>query len=402
MPEIIAEIIPTSVFYATNKDILDLFMSSRREFKPQFLREFLARRGILVSRDEAFEEMARYLSSLELSSSDRLVLEEQLVETRRAEKMTVATIRTTMDAERLATIASRLAEKRAGLQEQFQPDFSSGSLELGVNYTEIDYGKTTLKQKRERDMKMEFVQNGDTLTIRRPANEKSDEILRDLVDIVADLETADPKVRTVDLSGLATPDLRNRFFTTLIRSLDGFSFGDVKGVWVSKIADSDESDDEDAAEDSLAGETGNESVETGKRLCREAVSQLSRALLEGTGVLGTRGYKSFISDGFSISWIKWVCKTDDRDEDLVKFEAGLQSPDTGGEFRYNICGVQRKREDGSYTNRQAAKPSERQRFFPVLEEAVWKVVDAMNDELRTSAVTLATEWDPVASQEATP
>lgn len=402
MPETIAEIIPTSVFYATNKDIFDLFMSSRREFNAQFLREFLARRGILVSRDETFEEIAKYLSSLELSSSDRLELEEELVETRRAERMTIATIPVTMDAERLATIASRLAEKRAGLQEQFQLDFSSGSLELGVNYTEIDYGKTTLKQKRERDMKMEFVQNGDTLTIRRPANEKSDEILRDLIDIIAEVETAYPEVRIVDLSGLSTADLRNRFFTTLIHSLHGFLFSDVEGVWVSRVVQNDESDDNDTGEDDLAEDMYSEGTETGKRLSSETVGQLSRAVLEGTGVLGTRGYKSFVSDGFSISWIKWLCKTDDRDATLLRFEAGLQSPDTGGEFRYNICGVHRKKEDGSYTHRSAAKQAEKQRFLPVLEDAVWKVLDAINDELRASAVKLATGGDPVASQEATP
>jgi hypothetical protein len=409
-----ADIIPASVFYATNKDVFDLIMSSKREFSAQLLREFLARRGILLSRTERFEDIARYLSSLELSSADRLELEDQLTDSRRAEKMTVSTVQTTMDAERLATVAAKLAEKRTGLQEQFQADFSSGALELEIAYTDIDYGKTTLKQKRERDMRMEFVQAGDTLTIRRPANGKSDEILSGILDILAEQETAKPKVREVDLSGLATAELRNRFFTRLICALDGLAFVDVAGVWVARVAEGTDAEGGGAlAEDegekdngALVDGGGEENVgaevdETGQPLAKETVGQLSRALLEGTGVLGTRGYKSFISEGFSISWIRWTCKTTDRDEDLVKFEAGLQSPGSGEGFRYNICGLYRKKEDGSYTQRLSAKPSEKRRFFPILEEATWGVLDEINSHLRADALSLETTED-LTSKEATP
>lgn len=350
-----------STFYATYRDIRDALLSSKQRISKEFLFDFLSCRGVLISGSSSREELIETLASLTHGYSDFEEIYNQLEVVPRPERTTSRAIETSVDSTKLQAAVEAIRAARRDHHEAINLIVAEGgATKIKVEYTELDHGKTLLRQRRAKEAEVEVYKVGEQIRLRYPANERLENIVDLLIESIQKNEKDPIKQEVVDLSSF-DKEHRTLFFKSLITNLSGYEFSDVIKVAVDNEIDavefsneadfSDDADDEQTESDDAA-----DVAELRAEVAAGVKSFLKSAALDGTGVLHSKELKQFLESGFFISRVVWQSTQNAKNGFKVEIEAMLENPSKGTGFRYSVKGYYPCKKDGSHalTRRQAS------------------------------------------------
>ena len=354
-----------SLYFASDKDLFDLMTSARQRLSTETLLELIRDRGIFLSGEDPRDHVVDYISLLPHDYHDLHLLLAQTESMSRKEKMTSSTIDYAVSVEDLRKVVSEIERERGErCAEVYSPSVASPArFELEVGYTEVDYSKTRLRQKRGREAKIEFELRTNGVTIRRPANAKSSELVDALLTKLRQIKDENLVARKIDLSSLTSAEARTKFFTEMIRQIPEHRLADVTKVDVDRRlpSGSDLPDDD---------ELHDHSDESGKMLV-----VVRRALLQGAGLLESPEYQSLRDKGFYICNIVWLSQHSSPLGHQIEFTASLGDPEAGTDFSYAVRGLFRRKPNGELNKtKRLVNDQEQRELLRLLESAAWEAL----------------------------
>lgn len=380
-----------STFYATYRDIRDALLSSKKKISKEFLFDFLSCRGVLVAGNSTREELIETLSSMTHGYSDFEEIYNQLEIRQRPERTTSRAIEIVLDSTKLQVAVEAIRESRRDHHEAINLIVAEGgATKIKVEYTELDHGKTLLRQRRAREAEVEVYRAGKKTRLSYPANERLESIVDSLVESIQKHEKDPIKQEFVDLSSF-DEGRRTIFFKSLIKSLKGYEFSDVIKVAVDNEIDTIEfSDETDLSEDDPDDEQSipdhkadiderRAEVEAGVK------SFLKSAALDGTGVLHSKELQQFLESGFFISRVVWQSIQNIKNGFKVEIEAMLENPSKGTGFCYSVKGYYPCKKDGSHAlTRRQARDTIKKPVLAVVEDAAIKAFRELSSAQATA------------------
>lgn len=348
-----------SIYYATNKDIYDLLVSSGKRINVNALRALAAERGIYFSARASREEMAEYLSDLNFSSDD---LESIVLKTKqrgREEKYNTSYFDYKPKDDELSEVTESVVSALKQSGNVVSCEATATGFELDLQYTEFDLGKTRLKQKEEKEAKVEIYTEDGKVKIRGPVGQKIQEV-KHFVEKELKKKTKDLQVKDISLEEVMDAQLRSKFFENLLSSLKGYRLEDVTKVKLERFqseASEDQSEDDDDLIDNA-----------------EATGVVSKALFEGRGLLYSNTFKGLTAKGYYISGIAWTAE-EKQGHNRIGVEAGFKEPTECVDFFYKLARVSRKDTNNQNADRFNHRPptmEERKSVLSLLEAAANK------------------------------
>lgn len=379
-----------STFYATYRDISDALLSSKLRVSKEFLFDFLSCRGVLISGSATREELIETVASLTHGYLDFEEIYLQLEVVPRPERTTSRVLKIPIDATKLQNAVKAIRTIRQDHHEAINVIVSEGgATKIKVEYTELDHGKTLLRQRRAKEAEIEIYKVGQEIRLRYPANERLESIVNSLVTSMQNDDEPPIQQEIIDLSGF-DKERRTLFFKSLLSGLNGYEFSDVIKVAVdNEIVDVEFSDaGSDTTDSELDDEEdgGLEVAELRAEMAAGVKSFLKSAALDGTGVLHSKELQQFLDSGFFISRVIWQATQKIKNGNKVEIEAMLENPSKGTGFRYSVKGYYPCKKDGShtFTRRQAAEAIKKS-VLGVIEDAAMKAFLEHSKALDTSA-----------------
>ena len=385
-----------SKYYAEDKDIFDLLKSSPIP-TPRLIK--IARdRGIYISENESRDAIISCVAELPFSWLQLSALMAEMESEDKEDKLSFLQIEDQKTSDTFFQAMSAVQTERVSKGETFKPSATKdGKIELKIGYTEFTPSVTRLKQRRQRDLKIEAEVKDGKLQVRYHANKKSAEILEAIFSKFP--QTADKPVKKVliTLAGIKDAAQRTSFFEQLWNNMPGLSFRAVKDVRVDRLAKSQaESDDEDEEEDedtdidaSGEAEAGADTpVKKEKRRPKkekEFKSIVRRMALTGEGLHKSPHYLGLVKEGFYITKAVWVCREADGANRDVMFSAEFSNAEEAIGFTYDVRWVWERDENGDLKNdKSLLKTDERKGYIELLEQTAVKSIADMNAAIEQS------------------
>ncbi|RRS31401.1 MAG: hypothetical protein P794_03855 [Epsilonproteobacteria bacterium (ex Lamellibrachia satsuma)] len=342
-----------SRIYFTEKDIYDALMSSKRTMTMSLLLELARDKGILLSSDDSREDIIKYLSSLVYDYYDLNVLIEHITPAHKKEKSKVTKINTEIDDNQLKTITKNIDDGNTTIQVTTKPDNPNKTV-LEIEYDEIDFSKTRLRQKIRKKSTIEITKDKGESTISKPSNDKVDQIMESILSGIEQTTSEEINEDKIDLHGW-NHSQKIEYFTTLIDSIDECKMFDVIKVSVNH-------------ED-------NPEVE------EEVLNMITNASFKGKGLLSTPEYQKLKDDGYFITSIIWKSEELKKNGNHIEFEAGLSSGSNSEEVIFAVKGAYRFVEKDKYTTtRRPLTPEESEKYTKVLETSAFKVFNDIKSQ----------------------
>lgn len=367
-----------STFYATYRDIRDALLSSKQRVSKEFLFDFLGSRGVLISGASSREELIEAVAGLTHGYSDFEEIYNQLEVVPRPERTTARNIEMSVDSAKLQTAVEAIRAARCDHHEAINLVVAEGgATKIKVEYTELDHGKTLLRQRRAKEANIEVYKVGNQVRLRYPATERLENIVDSLIESIQKVEKDPIKQEFVDLSSFDKGS-RTLFFKSLITSLNGYEFSDVIKVAVDNEIDTVEFSEGadfsgDDAEDEQTDNDDADVAELRAEVVAGVKSFLKSAALDGTGVLHSKELQQFLESGFFISRVIWQSIQNAKNGSKVEIEAMLENPSKGTGFRYSVKGYYPCKKDGSHTlTRRQASDAVKKSVLAVVEDAAMK------------------------------
>jgi hypothetical protein len=314
------------LYCATDKEIYDALASTPLHFSESTLLGLAKSRGIFYSPLADRMQLCSDISLLTFGFNEIANIEAEFEKSTKTEKKTFKSLKTALTLEEFRTIADQY-QSQAREEGDTVSVNNIGTTQFGVNvdYEEVDFSKTRLRQRQRRKASIEFkVQNGET-TISYPANEKVRHIVEAFIERAKEQKKEPIAVDEVDLSWIANLDLRTKFFQELIRKVPGFSLDDVTRVQV----DFGEPVPDDA--DLL------EEAEDEKKAAEEEMTGVVKDIaLHGKSLHLSEEYKRLKEKGFFLTDIHWAARRNASPYEIVQFDAGFDDPAAGVGYRYGV------------------------------------------------------------------
>lgn len=373
-----------NIFYADDKDIYDLFQSGKLKFNKEQIFELLKENGMILSLEEEHDDLILYYSSLPHSHKELEWLLDIAEPGQRSESMTCSTIKAEISFDQLVDAISRVEAEMSGLETYSKAgNDTTNKLALFVNYTELDYSRTKLKQKRDKQSEFKFTLSDGGLKIRMSSTYHADKIKNLIIEKITEIKQESICEQKIELSGIKTPEGRTSFFTKLIRNLNGFEIYDVSSVKVDREIKKEnfEDDEENESEENTDKEEG----------------IVKKALLDGEGLLYSSEYQELCKNGFYISKVTWASRSMENDGPIVEFEASLGNPAEGTDYKYVVKSVRKKKPDGSHVkSKRTPSEAEKNEYLRLLEQASWKslaeiIPEGINQDDKIQMVSSITE-----------
>jgi hypothetical protein len=368
------------LYCATDKEIFDLLSASKQSITDVILLDIARERGIFYSPSESRDVLINRLSLLPYGHADLETILDHRATTQRTEKRSSITLRGAISMEDIRAVCGEYREAAPADEKVATRQEGTNKFTATVNYSELDYSKTRLLQRREKEADVEFVVKDNETTIRIPANPKAREIVETLREALGRRANRDVEADEIELSALTTPEERTTFFTSLITGMSGYTLSDVKDVKVesrlnSASADLDIPEDDEADADS----------DTDLAARRAMLAIVENIALKGSLLLNSAEYQQLRQKGFYITNIVWTAKQNEAPYDILEFDAGFEYPREGKGFKYNVRGVYRFL-NGSHnkTIRQISK-DQRQPYFNLLENTARDVLKNLSEQAAARA-----------------
>jgi hypothetical protein len=375
-------------YCATDKEIYDLLMASKQRMSIAILHEMSKKRGIFLSPKDIREDLANYVSMLPYDYEALDDLLEQSTSQNRAERVTSVTLPTTITTSELKQVVREL-QAAVGAEEKItsRPETPDRYV-VQLEYSEIDFARTRLLQRREREADIRFVTEGDTTTVRMPANEKARDFVTRLTKALEEKRLDNIPADVIEVGDLSA-DERTEFFTGLMTKMKDYSSKGVSNVRVHSGLEGDANDEEDEELEDDQAVTDAATAEAAE----EMLYVVEDVALNGQMLMASPEYQQLREKGFYITSITWISQQNHAPNNRIEFDAGFEHPKHGKGFRYNVRGIYRKRK-GKYTKTlRPVSEDDKQVLFPIIEQTARQVLT----ELRSKHSTERNEPDGEAN-----
>ncbi|WP_370240159.1 hypothetical protein [Marisediminitalea sp.] len=233
-----------------------------------------------------------------------------------------------------------------------------GTFVIDITYESLDYGKSEFKQVVRKNAHIEVEKVDGHYVIRRPDNETLHNYVDQFLSYLEQEEDICSTRQDVDLRNIESPELRTRFFTLLINSLEGFKLDDVTDVYVYNPKKRDpfiDGSEEQAIEDAY---------------------HVTKVSLKGEGVLVSDELDSLYEKGFYIWKVRWRLLEDRADPDKFDFEAQFKDPEYFTGFSFIAKGAVRYKGNGEYNKSPSSLlPKEERDFTAKLEKSSLEIME---------------------------
>jgi len=314
------------LYCATDKEIYDALASTPLHFSGSTLLGLAKKRGIFYSPLADRMQLCSDISLLIFGFNEVAHIEAEFEKSARTEKKTFTNLKSVLTLEEFRTIADQY-QSEAEKEGDTVSCHNVGTTQFGVNvdYEEVDFSKTRLRQRQRRKASIEFrVKDGETM-ISYPANEKVRNIVQGLIERAKQEKKEQISIEEVDLSWITNVDLRTKFFQELIRKVPGFTLDDVTHVQVD-LGDPT-IDEADILEDS----------EDEKKAVEEEITGVVKDIaLHGKSLHLSEEYKRLKEKGFFLTSIHWAARRNVLPHEIVQFDAGFDDPAAGVGYRYGV------------------------------------------------------------------
>lgn len=359
------------LYCASDKEIFDALASSTLHFSGSTLLELAAKRGIFYSPKADRMQLCSDISLLGFGFDEVAQIQGEFEKSAKSEKKTFKNLKTTLTLDEFKTIASEYQSQAES--EGDKVSFSNaGTKEFAVNveYEEVDFSKTRLRQRQRRKALIEFeVQNGETV-ISYPANDKVGLIVENFIERTTKEKKQTIDIDEVDLSWISDFDLRTKFFQELMRKVPGFTLQDVTHVHVDHGDPATE--DLDLLED----------AENEKKAVEEEITGVVKDIaLHGKAIHLSEEYKRLKEKGFFLTSIQWAGRRIASPHEIVQFDAGFNDAAAGVGFKYGVRTWRVPLETGQYAKNWTTIPAaEKALFSGLLQQASMAVYQEIKKE----------------------
>jgi len=367
------------IYYATDKEIYDVLMSSKQRITESILLEIAKDRGILYSPLDARETLARSISCLLHDYYDLTYILDQRGQSNRVEKSTSIILKAKLTIDDLREVSDEYKEHVQSEETIINNQHGPNKYNLLVKYSELDYSKTRLVQRREKEANIEFIIQDDQVIVRMPANEKAKEVVNNIKNRLDSIIKTDIPTDKIELTGLQSSLERTEFFTTLISNLPGFSLYDVTSVKVDsgiKEEDYDDLDIDDEYDDDQEAEQSEHE--------KLALAMVKNVALKGKSLLTSAEYQQLKGKGFYITSITWRSKKISTTSPIVEFEANFDEPEVGKGFKYGIHGALHFKKNEYTKHIRPISTDERQQYLALIEGAAQKTLADLREKAFTN------------------
>jgi hypothetical protein len=358
--------------YATDKEIFDLLASARQRVSVPVLLEMARTRGIFYSPRDSRENLVSNVSRLPHDYDSIKQMMGKSENPGRAEKVTSITLNQKISQDVIKAVVKEYIEHAPRDEKATAHADSPDNYRLQVKYPELDYGRTRLLQKRDREADIRFEAQGDKTTIRLPANPKAREIAALLKAGIDKAQQAQIPSEVIDISDLS-PEKRTLFFTDLISKMEGYDLRDVMNVKVQaggKLAVPPIEQDDD---------NGDSQSDPDESVSSAMLAVVEDVALHGKDLLLSSEYQLLKNKGYFITSITWQAQQTDSPFNKVDFDAGFEEGEAGQGFRYNVRGFYRNK-DGQFTQYpQSLSPAQRELIFPIIERTALSVLNSLRE-----------------------
>jgi hypothetical protein len=363
-------------YCATDKELYDLLMASKQRITESILLGFARERGIFCSPRESRESLVDYLSLLTYTYADLDATLSHRAATQRTEKRMSIRLNSAVSLEDIKAVCADYKESPDGDEKVVTKQEGTNKYTATVNYSELDYSKTRLLQRRDKEAEIEFFIKDNETIIRMPANPKAQSVVDRLKRSLDVRVQAAIPAEAIELSHLKTPEARTRFFTSLITSIPGYKMENVTDIKVeSKLHDHHLPDDLEEGDDEA-----DENALEDKAAERAMLSVVENIALKGQGLLSSPEYQQLKEKGFFITNIVWKSRQLDHPYHVIEFDAGFNEPREGKGFKYNVRGVYRYVNGVHTTTLRQIPKEEKPPFFDLLEQTARQVLSGLTDD----------------------
>jgi hypothetical protein len=354
------------IFYATEKDIFDILTAMKKKMTRGILFDLCISRGILISPEEERDDIIEYISMIPHDYIDLSALMDIARTNTRSERKTSMEVSTELQNKDINKVINAIKKGREKYGETYRViSESNNKSTIKVEYTVVDYGMTRLRQRVEKEGYIEVMKENGRTKIRHPANDKMQEITKDILTELKKATKIELEEEVISLAHIRDSEMRILFFVLLIRSLSGFELADVIHVRVSRLKDvnieidADETEEIEQTEEILTG-------------------HVNKAALDGVGLLNSEEYQNLKEKGFFISSLVWKSQEKTRNGNLVVFEASFENPEDFTSFVYNVKGYYKRTEEGFALTRLPFNEMEKSSYHRLVEDAAKKALAECN------------------------
>lgn len=343
---------------ANDNDIYDLLISGKQRMTASVLRELLRDRGIFCSSKDDREDLCDYISTMPHGFHDIEAIVDKREPAGRREKTTSVQF----DAE----IA---IEDIRGAVESYMKDIGpnevvkhriakNGGYTMNVEYDEFNHNRAKLLQRERNEAKIDFLHENGRTVVRFPASDKAKRVIDAIKTCVEQRRKEPLNQQKVELAGLTTPELRSKFFTSLISKLPGFKLRNVMNLKVSSLR-RDEADDEKLDIDIETEES---------EASMEMFAVVHSMALSGQNLVQSKEYKELSQRGFYITHISWKSEQIQNPPNIIRFEAGFENKQSCVGFRYGVQGEFKYHKGVHRKTMTPVEAVDRARYFSLIEQ----------------------------------
>jgi len=345
-----------NLYYATDKNIYDALHHKR--VTPKILHGILFSKGIILSEDLDKEVLIDEVCRLPQCLADLTKIKALVQTYDKRESNTYAKLETTFTQEEIKKAAEAVKKHYASKSEKLiVRTRKDGTIDLELDYEELDLSRTELRQIDKRSLSMELKLSADGVDVRMPQLQKS----KDLINMLQKELTAStnkPVERfELSLEAITSPALRSKFFQNLINGLDDYEVDDVTNIELNRIENSDNENEDTEGE-----------IDT---------SFVKKVLLKGAAVDSSSIFAQLHSKGYYISRIAWASKPIIIQGDRIQVEAFFKNADLCNDFSFQIKGINNFKVDKHNITTRAASDTEKKAISLLVESAAIKAYNSI-------------------------
>ncbi|MDF3195683.1 hypothetical protein [Pseudomonas sp. 1928-m] len=341
---------------ANDNDIYDLLISGKQRITASILRELLRDRGIFCSSKDDREDICDYISMIPHGFHDIEAIVDKREPGIRREKTTSIQFDSEIAIDDIRAAVENYM-KDIGPNEEVKHRISKdGGYTMKVEYDEFNHNRTKLLQRERNEAKIDFLVESGRTVVRLPASDKAKRVVDAIKECVEQRRKAPLNQQKVELAGLSTPELRSKFFTSLISKLPGFKLRNVMNLKVSSLRRSEE-DDDNLGIDMEESEAG-----------MEMFAVVHSMALSGQNLVQSKEYKELSQRGFYITHISWKSEQIQNPPNIVRFEAGFEDRQNCIGFRYGVQGEFKYHKGAHRKTMTAVEAADRARYFSLIEQ----------------------------------
>ena len=369
-----AKYVHLSRIYLGDEEYYELL--SQKNIAHRELLRLARRRGLVFSEKIRDVDLRAKLALIPSDWSSVKFIFDSMARPDPEERKTSVHVRNCADDNKVEELVRTITEQRAAkCGEIYVPvKISPTTMRVEVTYTDVDYSRAIVYQRREKKLWIEIAQNGQTISFIHNANERGKHIVEALK---AEIKLAEGKPRKEDaisLFGVTDPLLRTKFFTQLIRGVEGYKYENTTHVDVDRRLPSIEAD-----------ATEEESTEQKKLRTRKAEKikgLINNLALTGEQILATDLYQEVTASGYYVCNICWSCVDKKDSRTHIDCEAGFSDPIKADQFTFDVVRRwQYKLESPTTEEPLPILPSEKRQLNGLLEGAAFQSFEAIKKEM---------------------